>query len=997
MRKIIYCWIIISGFFLLVGMMSCSGIKSEKIGGSVGETSQDEASSPPTMVAMLSSQQASPDFVVPAKLSKIEKMPEKKETDPSIPRPEDNSLPLTRSVRLSSPNSQTEGPKVDPGRRFLIPPTNSGLDTTKRVKREEARAPSPAPPPETPPVSKEMKKAKKIIDVRLEEGRDFITFMIIGDGKVEGYHSFKLASPTRFILDISGIGSPYTQKLINVKSSLVKKVRIGHNQDKLRFVFDSQKPQLPPYQIHQLGDKLIVSFGNAPRPQSPPTNAPEPKSVPTFSQRTPPPLPASQPSPTPSSPESTQPIPMSPPLPRPQPQPQAVPQPSPAPSPPQTPPAPQRSQATPQMVSGVVFNFDNADIYEVIRVMAEIMKITYIIDPKVKGVVNIHTSGQISSQNLFPIFQSILRLNGATAVHKDGVYEIVPLSDAKKLSISPSVAQESGRPSFEEKYTIQIVSLKYIPVAEVSKMIKPFLSDGADIVEHPPHNILIIGDVASNVKKSVDIIGLFDIDIFTDLRVRIYPILNSDVTEIAKEMERIFSSFEVSTKSGRGVGITFTPVSRINSLLVVSSIPNIFEKVEGWLRELDKVPAEGGRYGVFVYYVQNAKAKDLAEVLKEIFMTTKEKKADYKEKVTEQPAFPKGVKPPPTSPSTPPSKEEGTAIPEGEINIVVDETTNSLVIRAFARDYKNILETVKKLDLYPKQVLIEVLLAEITLDDTNKFGIEWARFIDKAGVHTIGFGTTPGSPPIDPYTAATALPLPGAGTLRYSIIKESERLSAAIKLAATENRLKIVSSPHLLASNNKEAKMQVGKAQPVLTSTYAYGSTTTSGTVVSSTTTPSTGLIEGTIEYKDIGIILTVTPRVSDGGLITLELQIEKSDVNTDALPLGNLQNVPVFTKKTAKTILSVNEAQTIVIGGLIEDTKDVKKSGIPLLSKIPIIGALFGSQEYTFSKTELVLLMTPHIITDHIQSKNVTEEFKEKVEGLKKELEKERMRKEKK
>jgi general secretion pathway protein D len=275
-------------------------------------------------------------------------------------------------------------------------------------------------------------------------------------------------------------------------------------------------------------------------------------------------------------------------------------------------------------------------------------------------------------------------------------------------------------------------------------------------------------------------------------------------------------------------------------------------------------------------------------------------------------------------------------------------------------------------------VLIEVLLAEITLDDTNKFGIEWARFIDKSGVHTIAFGTTPDS--IDPYTAATALPLPGAGTLRYSIINESQRLSAAIKLAATENRLKIVSSPHLLASNNKEAKMQVGKSQPVLTSTYAYGSTTTS--------TSSTGLIEGTIEYKDIGIILTVTPRISDGGLISLELQIEKSDVNTDALPLGNLENVPVFTKKTAKTVLSVLEAQTIVIGGLIEDSKNVIKSGIPLLSKIPILGALFGSHEYEITKTELVLLMTPHVITDHIQSKSVTEEFKEKMEGLKKDLE---------
>jgi len=674
------------------------------------------------------------------------------------------------------------------------------------------------------------------------------------------------------------------------------------------------------------------------------------------------------------------------------------------PTPPTTPLVPPTRPVPPVMPrtgQTVLFNFDNADLYEVIRVMSEILRINYIVDPRVKGVVNIHTSGQISVEDTFPIFQSILRLNGATAVKKDGVYQIVPLADAKKLPIPPSSTRELGKPPSEEKYVIQIVPLKYIPVTEVSKMIKPFLSDGADIVEHLPNNLLIIGDLASNVKKSVDIISLFDLDIFTDLRVRIYPLLNSDVNEVAKEMERIFSSFEVSTKSGRGVGITFTPVTRINSLLAVSSIPNIFEKVERWLKELDKIPTEGTKYSVFVYYVQNAKAKDLAEVLKQIYVTTKDKKTDYKDKVTEQLAYPKGVKPPPTpSPTTPP-KEEGGAVPEGEINIVVDEANNALVIRAFARDYKSILETVKKLDIYPKQVLIEALLAEITLDDSTKFGIEWARFIDSlaAGKYhqTFSFGATPGTTPIDPSIAAAALP--GAGAFRYSIVDAAGRLSVAVSLAATDNRLKVISSPHLLASNNKEAKMQVGSSQPILTSTYAYGSSTTSSGLLpgSTTTSPATGLLEGTIEYKDIGIILTVTPRISDGGLITLELQIEKSDVNEKALPLGNLQNVPVFTKKTAKTVISVLEGQTIVLGGLIEDSKNVTKSGIPILSKIPLLGALFGRQEYTTTKKELVLLMTPHIITDHLQSQAVTDEFKERVDKIRKELEKERMKREKK
>jgi general secretion pathway protein D len=650
-------------------------------------------------------------------------------------------------------------------------------------------------------------------------------------------------------------------------------------------------------------------------------------------------------------------------------------------------PAPHSSLASDesQRKKDIIFNFENADIYEVIRVMSEILEINYIVDTKVKGVVNIHTSGQISAQDVFPIFQSILRLNGATAVKRDGVYEIVPMSDAKKLPVPPSTTREPGKPPSEERYTIQIIVPKYIPVTEVSKMIKPFLSDGADIVEHPPNNILILGDLASNVKKSVEIIHLFDIDIFTDLRVRIYPITNADVNEVAKEMERIFASFEVSTKSGRGVGITFTPVVRINSLLVVSSIPNIFEKVEGWLKELDKIPMEGTKYSVFVYYVQNMKAKDLGDVLKQVFGITKEKKADFKEKVVTSP-YPKGVKPIPTAPpattAPPAAKEEGGAVPEGEINIVVDETNNALVVRAFARDYKSILDTIKKLDVYPKQVLIETFLADITLDDTYKFGIEWAKFVTTSSTTKQGQeaqGVVAGSQPSsDPFNAALAT----GSFIRYSIVELGGRISVAVNAAAADNRLNVISSPHILASNNKEAKIQIGTSEPILTNTY----TTTS--------TSSTEVVEGTIEYKDVGIILTVTPRISDAGLITLEIEIEKSDASTK--DVFGRTNVPYFDKKTAKTTLSVSEGQTIVIGGLIEDTKQRNKSGVPLLTKIPIIGALFGTHDLEDKKKELVILMTPHIITDHIQSKIVTDEFRDKVEGSERDLGKGEKRQEK-
>lgn len=609
--------------------------------------------------------------------------------------------------------------------------------------------------------------------------------------------------------------------------------------------------------------------------------------------------------------------------------------------------------------------------------MAEVMKMSYIIDPKVKGVVNIHTSGQIPAEDIFPVFQSILQLNGATAVKKGQLYEIVPFGEAKKLYTPSLRVEDAAKLLTEERIVIQIVSLNYIPVSEVSKMIKPFLSDGADIIEHPPQNILMIVDLASNIRKCIDLITLFDIDLFTDLRVRIYPVFNSDVNDISKEMERIFASFEVSTKSGRGVGITFTPVTRINSLLVVSSIPNIFERVEGWLKQLDKTPTDEAKLGVFVYYVQNGKAKDLADVLKQVFTPPKDKK-DFKEKAVSStpttPATPPGqrsVRPTPTpTPVTPtPPTGEEPGMPTGEINFVVDETTNALIIRSYPRDYKFILETIKKLDLYPKQVLIEVFLAEVALTDSNKFGLEWST---KQGSFTKGNTTYDwllGMGGTAPNPAMTT-------GIRYAIAA-TDKLAAAINAQAIENKATILSSPHLIASNNKEAKIQIGTSEPILSNTYTTGAYTG---------TQGTGVVEGTIEYKDVGIILTVTPRISDGGLVTLDINLEDSKV--EMTKLGNLDNVPKFKKKTAKTTLSIMEAQTIVIGGLIEEAGGTKKSGIPWISKIPIFGALFGYQDYGTARTELMLLLTPHVISDANQSSAVTREFRERVDSIRIELE---------
>ncbi len=190
--------------------------------------------------------------------------------------------------------------------------------------------------------------------------------------------------------------------------------------------------------------------------------------------------------------------------------------------------------------------------------------------------------------------------------------------------------------------------------------------------------------------------------------------------------------------------------------------------------------------------------------------------------------------------------------------------------------------------------------------------------------------------------------------------------------------MKVVSSPNILASNNKEAKIQVGSSEPIPTGVF----TSTTATVGN-----NSGIVETSVEYKDIGTIVTVTPRISDGGLVTMEISIEDSALGP-IQQVGNLNNVRSFVKRTAKTVVSIVEGQTLVMGGLIRDEKTRNTTGVPFLSKIPIIGFLFGNKTRLDRKTELVLLLTPHVITDQAQSNAVTKEFKEKIQGLREEIE---------
>ncbi|MBF0476304.1 MAG: type II secretion system secretin GspD [Deltaproteobacteria bacterium] len=625
-----------------------------------------------------------------------------------------------------------------------------------------------------------------------------------------------------------------------------------------------------------------------------------------------------------------------------------------------------------KMADDVVFNFDNADLVEVINTIGSVLKINVIVDPRVKGTVTIHTYHNLNRKDIFEIFNRILEINGVAAIPDNGVYEIVPVKEAQKKIDYRNVLDRDGRPVPRHELVIQIMPLQYLPAAEAVKLIKPFLSDAGQVYDVGLSNTLLVSDFGPNVKRVLAMVESLDVAVFNRVQFNLYHLENSDVEDLAKQLKDSFPEMDKS----KTVILNFIPISRLNSILVISSMPEIFGKVEKLLESLDEV-AKRSEQKVFVYRVQNSKAADIISVLREVYASTKgkeDKKAVAKK--PETPAAPAARTDTRTSPAstrqsgktslakdakTKGAPESGNLFLTDEVNVVSDDVTNTILVRAIPKDYRSILETIRELDIYPRQVLIEMLIAEITLSDSLQLGFQWTKFGAQGPGSQIGF--TGGADAVG--STATGLV--------YTINRVNE-FTSALRAAAAENKVNILSSPHVIASDNQEAKIDVSKEVPFLSS-----QSVTTGTVAAQTTR------DQTVQYRDTGIILTVTPHINDRGLVKLDINQEVSDVDLTTTIKGI--DSPVFSKRVATTTLTVQDGQAVVIGGLIRQQGSRNRTGVPFLSKIPVVGFMFGYRNDQIDKDELLLMITPHVITSADEADVVTEEFRNKVEEVKKRL----------
>ena len=606
----------------------------------------------------------------------------------------------------------------------------------------------------------------------------------------------------------------------------------------------------------------------------------------------------------------------------------------------------------------ITLDFEDAEIKNVITSLADIIGINYIIDPKIRGKVNIHTSGVISSEDIFPILETIFEINNIAAVKVGNIYKIIPIKEAKKQPLVPQIGKEVEDISSPDRLVFQIVPLRYIPPKEMEKILKPFLGEGGYTVDYAERGILVIVDTVSNMKKLMALVDTVDVSVFDTMHVKFYKMENSEAKDLAKELENLFKALGVETKRKKGGElVSFVPIERMNIILAVSSMPEIFDKVDLWIKKLDGVREELEEQ-IFIYFVENAKAIDIGDVIKEVYGETRSDR-DRRTKTTRTSRTKSKTK------STKVTKAKaGLQTVTGEVKIVVDEMNNALIIRATPQDYAQVLKTIKLLDTIPKQVLIEVLIAEITLDEGNEFGIEWSYKSDYASLG--GYkGTESMGQNIDM--------VKGLAPSGFTYAFVSDALESYLRAYAREAEVDILFTPHILVADNTEAKIEVGKEVPIVTSEYTP------------TTMEAGETYSRSIEYRDTGILLTVTPRINEKGLVAMEISQEVSDVSEQRI---EGINSPIILKRQAETTLVVQDGKTIAIGGLIKDKQDTAIEGIPFLSRIPYLGMLFGYTKVVAEKTELLMLITPHVVHTFEEAELVTKEFKEKVEGLKKILE---------
>ncbi len=608
----------------------------------------------------------------------------------------------------------------------------------------------------------------------------------------------------------------------------------------------------------------------------------------------------------------------------------------------------------------IILNFDNAALKDVINTVASITNENFIITPGVDARITIHSSKKIPVSEVMNVFESVLEVNGMALVRSGDFFKIVSGTTAKqkptpiRKGIQPNDVANIDRP------VTQIVPIQYVPASEISTVLTPLLSQFGSITSNPRNNLLIINDLSSSIKRLLEIMREIDVNVFENTRMFFFKPKYSDVLTLSNELTEVLTALNLA-----GEGIALVPIERINSLIVFSSSPTLLKTVEGWIKKLDEEVVTG--QNIFVYPVQNVKAQDIADILTTLY----ESEDSSKPRVTPQRAQ-AGAKDSKKKRSTTRRTRPKQAGTGGRVDIIAFEPTNSLVIYAPPGIYRQMVETILKIDSYPREVLIEAIIAEVTLSDSEKLGIQWSVLhelsIENKKFDGLAQGTSGSENFPSLVSTAPSLVSGPSGGLSY-IIFRPDKLVAMFNALTSKSKVNILQSPSILVRDQEEASIEVGSDIPTATSTT---STTTTDTLTQS------------IEYRTVGIKLKIKPTISEEKTVVLDIEQEVSSKG-DSLQVGREGNLfPSFTTTKTKTSIVVPNQQGIIIGGIMEEKKDKSYQGVPMLSSLPILGNLFRYSVDAVTKKELIIFITPHVLVNETEADRLTKSYLRNLRDLK-------------
>lgn len=600
--------------------------------------------------------------------------------------------------------------------------------------------------------------------------------------------------------------------------------------------------------------------------------------------------------------------------------------------------ADQKLKTTAEIERLVAIDFNNVDINVFIKFISELTAKNFVIDQRVKGKVTIISPTKISVKEAYKVFESVLEVHGYTTIQAGEVIKIVPSPDARSKNVETRLIEESGSP--EDRVVTQLIPLKYADPAEIKKLFAPLISKNSIILAYPPTNMLIVTDVYSNIMRLLRILKAIDVTGMGQ-ELSVIPLEYANAGEFVKILDSIFKPQRKAKAGDAGTTVKIVPDERTNAIVLLASEVDTV-RINKLIQLLDR-EAPRGKGKIHVYYLENANAEELAKVLQAL----------------------------PTKTGAAPRAKQAPVI-SAKVKITPDKATNSLIIMGDKDDYQVLEDIILKLDIPRAMVYIESLIVEVLVDKDFNLGVQWQAGgkTDVGGKDAaVGGGFRPTTPIVT--TPITSLPTPegfslGVFTEKITIAGiEFPNLSAIVQAYKKDKDVHVLSTPQILTTDNEEASITVGKNVPFQTKSAAESATET----------------YSSYEYKDVGITLKITPQISKDRLIRLNLSLESTKLDELATTSADR---PTTLKRSIDTTVIVKDKNTVVIGGLIDDSFTKTDYKVPCLGDVPGLGLLFKSTSEAAEKTNLFVFLTPHVVENPAEAKAIYKEKKENIGQVK-------------